>query len=89
MGARDFLDRILPEVEREVEARVGPLAVIPTLAVTTGDLTTLQLNHRLAFVLSQIDGFVSFEDILDLSGMGRLETLRMFARLLRDGIIKR
>ena len=47
------------------------------------------LDHRAGFVLSQVDGFLSFEDICDLSGMSRLQTLRTLALLLDREIITR
>jgi hypothetical protein len=55
--------------------------------IKTGDLVWLNLDHRAGFVLSQVDGRVSFEELFALSGMDRLDTARILAQLLRDQVI--
>lgn len=69
------------------EARIGPLSLVPKLMIKSGDLVWLNLDHRAGFVLSQVDGRVSFEEIFALSGMDRLDTARILAQLLRDQVI--
>jgi hypothetical protein len=46
------------------------------------------LHQRAAFLLSRIDGSVSVEEILDISGMPRLEAYRHLAQLFRLDILK-
>ncbi len=69
------------------EARIGPLSLVPKLLIKSGDLVWLNLDHRAGFVLSQVDGKVSFEELFALSGMDRLDTARILAQLLRDQVI--
>jgi hypothetical protein len=88
-GAADFLERIRAETERALLTRIGPVDAAPSLAVSAAGLTGLSLDHKAGFVLSQIDGFVSFEDIVDLSGMARLATLRILVRLLDASVVTR
>ncbi len=88
-GAADFRDRIVAESERALLTRIGPVDAVPSLAVSSSGLTGLDLDHRAGFVLAQIDGFVSFEDVVDLSGMDQLSTLRILVRLLDAGVITR
>jgi hypothetical protein len=38
-------------------------------------------------VLSRIDGFSTFEDVIDISGLPRFDTCRILDKLLQDGII--
>jgi len=38
--------------------------------------------------LSQIDGSVTLETLLDVSGMSRLEALRVLFRLIERGVIE-
>jgi hypothetical protein len=45
------------------------------------------LEPRSAFLLSRIDGSMSVEDVLDVSGMPRLEALREMALLVRRGAV--
>ncbi|MDB4967496.1 MAG: hypothetical protein JWN44_3185 [Myxococcales bacterium] len=48
---------------------------------------TADLEPRSAFLLSRIDGSMTVEDVLDVSGMPRLEALRTMALLARRGAI--
>jgi hypothetical protein len=66
---------------------LGDLAARPGLAVPMHELQREQLDSRAAFLLSRIDGNLAFEEILDVSGMPRLETLRHLARLIARGIL--
>jgi hypothetical protein len=47
----------------------------------------LNLNHRAGFILSQIDGAVTYEDLIALSGMPRLDTVRILADLITNNVI--
>jgi hypothetical protein len=48
---------------------------------------TPDLDPRSAFLLSRIDGAMTVEDVLDVSGMPRLEALRVMALLVRRGAL--
>ena len=52
------------------------------------DLATAELDSRSAFLLSRVDGNLTFEEILDVAGMTRLEAFRYLARLLLRGILE-
>ena len=75
------------ELERANANRLGSLSSTPTLAISMGDMAQLDLDHRAGFLLSQIDGMLTFEDILDMSAMSRLETLTLLADLYEQDII--
>ena len=66
----------------------GDLARRPQVVESYDALTRRALDPRAAFLLSRIDGTLSFEDILDVAGMGRLEACRHLAHLLWRGIIE-
>jgi hypothetical protein len=68
--------------------RLGSLARVPALTVDTAEVRTLPVDHRGAFLLSQVDGVSTVEMILDVSGMGRLEALRILCTLSDQGIIR-
>jgi hypothetical protein len=83
---------LLPEydallVETYLTALGGP-ASVPTLAVRQVDVAALPLGPQAAFVLSRIDGASSIEDVLDMSVLARVETLRILCELLQRGIIR-
>jgi hypothetical protein len=70
------------------ESKLGDLSRIPQVNVSSEELIWLNLNHRAGFILSQIDGMVSFEDLVALSGMPRTDTLRILTELLQQNVIR-
>ncbi len=85
--ARQLHDQLVQELERKQADRLGSLARTPRLQIPMGDIAQLDLDHRGGFLLSQIDGVLTFEDILDMSAMDRLETLTLLADLYEQEII--
>lgn len=75
------------ELEREQHDRIGSLSRIPVLGIPMNELSQLQLDHRAGFIISQMDGFLSFEDIIDMSAMSRLETMSVLADLCDRGLV--
>jgi hypothetical protein len=76
--ARDHL----PLVEQIYGAILGGADRVPVHGKAVGDL-----EPRSAFLLSRIDGSMTVEDVLDVSGMPRLEALRVMALLVRRGAV--
>ena len=60
----------------------------PRVKINPSEVMWLSLDHRAGFVLSQIDGQVSYEDLLTVSGMSRFETCRIVAQLFDEGVIE-
>ncbi len=69
------------------ESKVGDPDHCPRLLVSPEEVIWLNLNHRAGFLLAQIDGTVTFEDLLSLSGMPRLDTLKILSELLSQKVI--
>jgi hypothetical protein len=72
---------------RHLEAKLGDLRAVPAIRIPADEVIWLNLNHREGFVLSQVDGLMRYEDILDVCGMPRLEALRILVSLVGDGVI--
>ncbi|MBJ6764300.1 tetratricopeptide repeat protein [Myxococcaceae bacterium JPH2] len=70
-----------------LEAKLGDLGRVPRVRLRPDDIIWLNLDHRAGFVLAQIDGTVSYDDLFSLSGMTRLDTARILAQLLDEGVI--
>jgi len=70
------------------KARLGSLDRIPRIALPAEELRWLTLDHRSGFLLSCIDGTSTIEDILDVSGMPPLDTLRILYTLMQQQIIE-
>lgn len=68
-------------------ARIGQIDQIPTVAIPADQITWLSLDHRAGFLLSLVDGVSSIEEILDISGMSRLDALRIMYTLVQQNVI--
>ncbi|MDB4939015.1 MAG: phosphodiesterase [Labilithrix sp.] len=76
----------LAELERVLLARLGPITAVPVLIVK--DVTKVKLDHRAAFVLRFLDGMSTIDDILDASGLPRVEALRILEDLRAASVIR-
>jgi hypothetical protein len=59
--------------------------------IVIGDMAALGpvgIDPRAAFLLSRIDGMMTFDELLDVSGMGRLEACRHLALLIRRQLVR-
>lgn len=54
---------------------------VPEMVVPLTDIPLDQIDNRAAFLLTRVDGVLSLEEILDISGMSKLETLRHLSRM--------
>ena len=70
------------------ESKLGPLTNVPRLAIKPEEVMWLNLDHRAGFLLAQVDGSVNFEELFALSGLPRLDTAKILAQLLADGVIR-
>ncbi len=85
--AREYLRQNETTLVAMYESKLGPLGRVPRLAIKPEEIMWLNLDHRAGFLLSQIDGTVDYENLFALSGLPRLDTARILAALLLDGVI--
>jgi hypothetical protein len=69
-------------------ARLGSMSHVPIVVMTSAEIDRLEIDHRAGFLLSLIDGASSLEAILDVSGMPRLDALRILRELVQRGAIR-
>ncbi len=69
-------------------ARLGPSDQTVVVAVPPDQIRWLSLDHRAGFLLSMIDGTSSIDEILDVSGMARLEAMRILFMLYEQQVIR-
>ncbi len=69
-------------------ARLGPSDQKVVVAVPPDQIRWLSLDHRAGFLLSMIDGTCSIDEILDVSGMARLEAMRILFMLYEQQVIR-
>jgi hypothetical protein len=86
--AREYLAHNEATLTAMYESKLGPPGAIPRLAISPEEVTWLSLDHRAGFLLAQIDGTVNYEDLFALSGLPRLDTARILANLLAQGVIR-
>jgi hypothetical protein len=68
-------------------ARLGSLDQVVGVGVPAEQIRWLSLDHRAGFLLSLADGRSTLEEILDMSGMPRLDALRIMFSLLQERVI--
>ena len=69
------------------ESKLGSMDSRPRVAIPPDEVIWLNLDPRAGFVLAQIDGEVSFEDLYAICGLKRLDTARILCQLLEEGVV--
>ena len=86
-GARAYLKRNEATLLRMYESKIGDMTRVPRPLVPPDEVIWMNMHHRAGFILSQVDGTLSYEDLLEVSGMDRFDTVRIVADLVTAGII--
>ncbi len=74
-------------LENMYAARLGPSDGVPVVVVPQAQMQWLSIDHRAGFVLSLIDGFSTLEMVIDVSGMQKLDALRILHALVQQRIV--
>jgi Tetratricopeptide repeat len=86
-GLPEALARSEAKLQTIYESKIGKLSSVPRVRLKDDEVIWLNLDHRAGFMLAQIDGTLSFEDLFSVSGMSRLDTARILAQLLEQRVI--
>jgi tetratricopeptide (TPR) repeat protein len=86
--AREFLAQNESTLFAMYASKLQPLSNVPRLAIKPEEVMWLNLDHRAGFLLAQIDGVVDYESLFALSGLPRLDTARILASLIIEGVIQ-
>jgi hypothetical protein len=70
------------------QAFIGDLERMPQLAKPLHELASAPISPRAAFLLSRIDGTLTIDELLDVSGMPRMEAYRHLCQLFLRGILR-
>ena len=70
------------------ESKIGSMEGRPRMAIPPDEVIWLNLDPRAGFVLAQIDGEVSFDDLYAICGLKRLDTARILCELLEEGVVQ-
>jgi len=85
--SRRLKDQIEDRLQKVYEAKGGAFDRRPAILVGEEQLIWMNMNHRVGYILSQVDGNVTYDDLVSLSGMPRIDTLRILVRLIDEGVI--
>lgn len=69
-------------------ARIGPLDQVINVAISPEEVQWLALDHRAGFLLSLVDGQSTVDEILDISGMTRLDALKIIFDLTERHVVR-
>ena len=86
--AQKLIHRNRDAIMTAFQSYIGDLSRAPLLARPLHELASAPISPRAAFLLSRVDGTMSIDEILDVSGMPRLEAFRYLSQLLLRGILK-
>jgi hypothetical protein len=76
-----------PVSESQYIKQLGSLDSIPVLRIPAEKLREMTFDHRAGFLLHVIDGVATLETVLDLSGMPRVEALRILRDLVAQRVV--
>lgn len=74
-------------LENMYAARLGSLDRVPLVVVPRTQMKWLSMDHRAGFILSLIDGSSTTEMILDVSGMPKLDALRILHEFVEQKVV--
>ena len=86
-AAKILLDRNTDVLLKQYEQKLEDLEYVPQVGISHEQIVWHKLDHRAGFLLSRIDGMLTYEEILDICGMPRFEACRILAQLKEEGVI--
>jgi len=86
--AQKLIQRNRETIMQVFQAFLGDLARQPVLARPLHELASAPISPRAAFLLSRVDGSLSIDEVLDVSGMPRMEAYRYLCQLFLRGILR-
>jgi len=86
--AQKLIHRNRETIMSVFQSFLGDLNRQPALARPLHELAAAPISPRAAFLLSRVDGTLSLDEILDVSGMPRLEAYRYLCQLFLRGILR-
>jgi hypothetical protein len=69
-------------------SHLGDKDDVPAIAIGAEALRAQPLDRWAAYLVSCIDGRGSIEEVLDVSGMSRLDSLRILYELCQNGVVR-
>lgn len=88
LEAQALLELARGSLLRVYRARVGSSDGVPRVRIPTAEIMKYNLPAAAGFLLSAIDGRISVDELIAVSGMDPFDALRALANLLDAGIVE-
>ena len=88
LAARRYAQNCRDVLTQMFAARIGPLDQVISVVVSPEEVQWLSLDHRAGFLLSLVDGQSTVDEILDISGMTRLDALKILHDLAEQQVVR-
>ncbi len=88
LDVEGYLGLVRAERAKKFAREIGDKGRTLQLTCKMEDLKVLNLQPDEGFLLSQIDGRVTIEELISLSSTDRVRTLETLARFLREGLVE-
>ncbi len=88
LDVQGYLQLVRSEQAQGWAREIGDQGRVLSQKASTAEMMSLDLHPEEGFLLSQIDGNLTITDLMSLSNCGRVRTLEIVARLMREGIIE-
>ncbi len=85
--AQKFLDTTKGLLLKDYLSEIGDTGYVVKLKMSMEEIMKINLTKESAYILSMIDGNLSIDELLTLSGIDRFIFMRNLAMLLRNGIV--
>jgi tetratricopeptide (TPR) repeat protein len=87
LDVRGYLELVRKQLMQLWATEIGDRGRVLRLAKSTNELLKLRLRPEEGFLISQVDGRVTVDELISLSSADRFRALEMIARFLREGIL--
>lgn len=88
LEAQRFVTSCRDVLTQMLLSRIGSTNQYVRVALGPEELRWLNLDHRAGFFLSLVDGTLTIDELLDVSGMAKLESLRILSTLLEQRVLR-
>jgi len=82
-----YLRRCEDTLMEMYSSRIGDFSQRVKLSMTGSELQWLSIDHRAGFLVAQVDGAITVEELLEICGMPKLDALRILQELLQQKVI--
>ncbi|MEL6339714.1 MAG: hypothetical protein AAFP04_08710 [Myxococcota bacterium] len=86
-GAADAASHCRETLLKMHVSKLGDVTSVPKVLCPPDRVIWLDLDHRSGFILSQVDGVSSYQDIMEIAGMDHLESAAILAQLVSAGVV--